>query len=863
MKRMSYNNLTTKTKLLISFSFIILLVVPLVMLHVSSMTQTNKNFNEIVNGSYPKLQVLFNTKLSANTIRELANNLSLEPKNANNSKYKLLAAIDGIRKEKDEYTQLINKYPDHEVININELDALANRIILSTLALVDEKKNSEDSFIPLKNDILQKNISALNEFIDHSISKNQKIIFLLQNAAQNTLHENIKISLLLSALIGLVCLLISIIISKKISKPLVQLTNTALRIARPDFNLNQFNPNDFNQFSHRKDEVGQLSLSLQKMTQAISMKQNELQRLVKELSISETYNNAIFNSAMDGMISVDSTGIIQEKNSAASIILRCEKDKTVIGKKITKYIGLDWLQVKNNPPQDRFEYIMTCVDDKQIPIELTIVKIKNIVPERYTLFIRDLSQPKEIEHLVELRNRITKTLAFSHGVEEALQKTLEVLVHYYSLYAAEFWKVNTSKNTLKRHTIVSSPQGELFGSDFHDYKEQFFEITCPPSTSFKKDLWEKKEIIYCDEKHPNSFDSELLNKIIPTKGMVGVPLEFENELVGLIILYFQVPFTIDAPFLEFINPIANQLGPFLARIKNQDEIIHLNKKLVESARQGGMVEVATNILHNVGNVLNSVNISIFTLKNVLQKNHMNDLKQISELIRANSHQLTEFINTDEKGKLLLDYFDKLSTKLIDERTHFKNEIAMLIKNVEHIKNIIALQQKIAGSAGFTETVILADVIDDSIKISLTEEFSINIQKEYRINKPVIIDKIKVQQIVVNLIRNAKESLIESSKDDKEILINLSAIKKEEKNWIEIKIQDNGTGILAEHLIRIFNFGFTTKKTGHGFGLHASIISAKELGGSLVVSSEGLNKGATFTLYLPHEPYQQKSMTEIK
>lgn len=66
----------------------------------------------------------------------------------------------------------------------------------------------------------------------------------------------------------------------------------------------------------------------------------------------------------------------------------------------------------------------------------------------------------------------------------------------------------------------------------------------------------------------------------------------------------------------------------------------------------------------------------------------------------------------------------------------------------------------------------------------------------------------------------------------------------------ITVSDNGVGIAVENLTRIFAHGFTTKKNGHGFGLHSSALAAKELGGSLRASSEGPDRGATFILELP-------------
>jgi signal transduction histidine kinase len=68
--------------------------------------------------------------------------------------------------------------------------------------------------------------------------------------------------------------------------------------------------------------------------------------------------------------------------------------------------------------------------------------------------------------------------------------------------------------------------------------------------------------------------------------------------------------------------------------------------------------------------------------------------------------------------------------------------------------------------------------------------------------------------------------------------------------VRISVTDNGVGIRPEHLTHIFEHGFTTRKDGHGFGLHSGAIAAKEMGGSLAVYSAGPDQGATFTLSLP-------------
>ena len=113
--------------------------------------------------------------------------------------------------------------------------------------------------------------------------------------------------------------------------------------------------------------------------------------------------------------------------------------------------------------------------------------------------------------------------------------------------------------------------------------------------------------------------------------------------------------------------------------------------------------------------------------------------------------------------------------------------------------------------------------------------------------PVYLYKHKVLQILINLVRNAKYACDASENPVKRLT--LRVVNNPDR--IQISVIDTGIGISAENLPHIFEHGFTTRKDGHGFGLHSAAMAAKEMGGSLTVFSAGINQGATFTLELPH------------
>ena len=123
------------------------------------------------------------------------------------------------------------------------------------------------------------------------------------------------------------------------------------------------------------------------------------------------------------------------------------------------------------------------------------------------------------------------------------------------------------------------------------------------------------------------------------------------------------------------------------------------------------------------------------------------------------------------------------------------------------------------------------------------EDRVRIVREFEPVPPVSVEKHKVLQILINLVRNAKHACDGLADDHKRMTLRIAGLD----GRIRISVSDNGAGIAPENLTRIFSHGFTTRKDGHGFGLHSGALAASELGGSLSVHSDGPGKGATFTL----------------
>jgi signal transduction histidine kinase len=267
---------------------------------------------------------------------------------------------------------------------------------------------------------------------------------------------------------------------------------------------------------------------------------------------------------------------------------------------------------------------------------------------------------------------------------------------------------------------------------------------------------------------------------------------------------------------------------------------------VESSRLAGMAEIAAGVLHNVGNVLTSINVASSLVSENVKNSKTTNLGKVVSLLREHEADLGNFLTQDAKGKQALGYLAALSEHLMKEQEALMQELAQIQKGTRHIDEIVRAQQNYARVSGTVETLRVADIIGDALKMSVTGRNGIQIVKEIPEDLTLTVEKHKVLQILVNLMRNAKQACDGASAEVKMLTIRAS----NGGDFVHVAVSDNGVGIDPQNVGRIFSHGFTTKKDGHGFGLHSSAAAAKQLGGALRVNSDGVGKGATFTLDLP-------------
>jgi NO-binding membrane sensor protein with MHYT domain len=285
------------------------------------------------------------------------------------------------------------------------------------------------------------------------------------------------------------------------------------------------------------------------------------------------------------------------------------------------------------------------------------------------------------------------------------------------------------------------------------------------------------------------------------------------------------------------------------------ELREAQGELLTTARRAGMAEIANNVLHNVGNVLNSVNVSASLIGDRVRDSKTLGLAKAVQLMNEHAADLGDFLTSDEKGKSLPRYLNKIVAALAAEKQSIVDELGSLTKSIEHIKDIVATQQSHSGATSLTEPVQIKDLMEDALRMNTASiaRHQITVIKDFDEVPLLILDRHLVLQILVNLIGNANQAMDGVTGRSHQITLRVGIAEPVDRPRLTIRVEDDGEGIAPENLPRLFTHGFTTRKNGHGFGLHSCALAAKEMYGTMTAHSDGPGKGAAFTLELPAIP----------
>jgi signal transduction histidine kinase len=277
----------------------------------------------------------------------------------------------------------------------------------------------------------------------------------------------------------------------------------------------------------------------------------------------------------------------------------------------------------------------------------------------------------------------------------------------------------------------------------------------------------------------------------------------------------------------------------------------LRKQLEDVSFNNEKADVASTVLHNVGNVLNSVNVSVNVVHELVNQSSVILVHRMAELLKGHDEDWGVFLTQDPKGKRIPQALVKLGSHLIEEQQTVLKEIQGLVRNIDHVKQIIFSHQTMAKSRGMCESLSVMELLDQAVELNFQPEDAnwIRIQRDYQAVPAILIDRHRLLQILVNLLKNAKQAMQLQGGSSHILTVRVEG-RSDDGLSVVMTIRDTGIGIAPEHLARMFTRGFTTKQDGNGIGLHSSMVTIHSMGGSLQVHSDGVGTGATFTLTLP-------------
>ena len=277
---------------------------------------------------------------------------------------------------------------------------------------------------------------------------------------------------------------------------------------------------------------------------------------------------------------------------------------------------------------------------------------------------------------------------------------------------------------------------------------------------------------------------------------------------------------------------------------------------VDSARQAGQSEIASGILHNVGNVLNSVNVSSGILAQRASEIAAGDLESLNEIIASHADDLPHFLTCDPRGKQFAPFLEALAGEIKASRHAITEEVAAMTEGIERIRRMVNSQQEFVRRTVVVEEVSLDEQVHKALKLSeRVQPFDseLEIALDFQDLPRVAVDRHRLLEILINLIQNSRQAMESASDTPRRLSISLKACSERR---VKIEVSDTGCGIDAEGLRHVFDHGYTTKRGGNGFGLHSSANAAGEMGAQLTALSDGTGCGATFVLELPTQPHSE-------
>ncbi|MDJ0835810.1 MAG: GAF domain-containing sensor histidine kinase [Acidobacteriota bacterium] len=326
-----------------------------------------------------------------------------------------------------------------------------------------------------------------------------------------------------------------------------------------------------------------------------------------------------------------------------------------------------------------------------------------------------------------------------------------------------------------------------------------------------------------------------------TRDMMAAPIILGDELLGVL----EVVNGRSRGFSRWDLPSFSVVAAVVAIFMEKAQL-SLQKRRVRSAED--KAEIASSVLHNIGNVINSVNVACSLMESKLEHSRLDKLIMALNLMQDHIADLPGFFADNPKGKMLPEFLFRLQGQMEDERDNMLEEIRKVSNKAQLMQDIIETQQTIS-KVGSAEAHDLIQIVEEALTVQKTNlnANNITVVKDFHTDRPVRGLKSKMVHTLINLIKNGQEAMLDTPEGERVLKL---MTDEGDNGKVYLTIQDTGTGMTQGTLDRLFTHGFTTKKDGHGFGLASCAQIMSEMGGSIEAKSDGPGKGSSFILSFP-------------
>lgn len=285
------------------------------------------------------------------------------------------------------------------------------------------------------------------------------------------------------------------------------------------------------------------------------------------------------------------------------------------------------------------------------------------------------------------------------------------------------------------------------------------------------------------------------------------------------------------------------------RLSRRAGAVHASRS--EDAR---LAPAALGVLTHVGYILRRVTTSASLTRQHMASLGDLDFQIILGELRTRRGRPDDYLDNHERGRHLLAYFAAL---VEDRETRLEEAFGELHALADSVQQVVRLVASLNAFESDTQVEFLVDLGESVLEVTLPSETgseSVVVYREVEELGQVRIDRSRLLEVLVTLVRNAIQALDQHGGDGRVVV----RVRPVEPSRFCMEGEDNGKGIRPEHLDRIFQLGFTTRDDGSGFGLHLAGNLVRELDGQLQVESAGPGQGATFRLVLPRRQHLEQA-----